>query len=151
MFEWKKTLNENKLLISLWEFIPDEWFQKIEVYFNNNTSHLEILNNINNKNRNQKYISLRKINFFITMYSKIHKTTFGDNNMFIFHEYDQQLSYYRRKYFDPFRRGNLEVRFSYYNKNNRKMQKIIEKFRKSFKNKENNTQNNRKTRKIIEK
>lgn len=96
---------------SLWSSIPSQWFTRIETYFSDHTEYALILDRINMKSKDERVMSLRKINFFITMYSKIHKTTYDDNK-FVYHEYDEQLTYYRRKFFDPFRRGELDATFT---------------------------------------
>lgn len=109
MFHWKKQTS-NVSLLRLWSGVPVSWITKIEDFFTDNQNYLQILKNINDKEKNETYISLRKINFFVTMYSKIHQVT-GSNQIFIYHNYNEQLNYYRRKYFDPFRRGQLQVDF----------------------------------------
>jgi hypothetical protein len=107
MFNWK---NEKVTFENL-KSIPQKWLENVDNFFEANPKYIKILVLINNKLRNNDYISLRKINFFITMYSRLKQTTITNKNVFVFHEYDEQLSFFRRKYFDPFRRGNLRINF----------------------------------------
>lgn len=110
MITWKiHSDSQDPSIQHLWTSIPKEWFERIETFFQKRPEYLRVLNSINSKENKKNYVSLRKINFFITMYSKINKVTFGNKKVFVYHDYDEQLSYYRRKYFDPFRRGSLEA------------------------------------------
>lgn len=51
-------------------------------------------------------ISLRVIEYFITIYAKNKRLVINNNKFNIYTEYKNQLKQYSKKYFDPFRRNN---------------------------------------------
>lgn len=87
--------------------------QNILQFFDEHT--IEILHFINYKYGVYKKISLRKINFFVIIYSKLENTHILKHGkpFYIYLEYTLQLRLYRRRLFDPFRRGVLKVFYIY--------------------------------------
>tara|TARA_A100001015_G_C14801132_1_gene636995 strand:+ start:50 stop:628 length:579 start_codon:yes stop_codon:yes gene_type:complete len=87
--------------------------QNILQFFDNDT--IKTLHFINHKLNTYKKISLRKINFFVIIFSKLENTYVYKNGkpFYIYLEYTLQLRLYRRRFFDPFRRGNLKVFYNY--------------------------------------
>ena len=77
--------------------------------FNKNYINENILYNILNS---ESIISIRLIDYFITKYAKNNKIVINiiENNIEtpinVFLSYKQQLKIYKKKYFDPFSRGN---------------------------------------------
>lgn len=90
--------------------------QNILEFFDKDT--IETLHFINHKLNEFKKISLRKINFFVIIFSKLENTYVYKNGkpFYIYLEYTLQLRLYRRRFFDPFRRGSLKVFYNYENK-----------------------------------
>ena len=103
-------LDLNKEVISIIGLTPQELIlMKPFEIFNKNYINENILYNILNS---ESIISIRLIDYFITKYAKNNKIVINiiENNIEtpinVFLSYKQQLKIYKKKYFDPFSRGN---------------------------------------------
>lgn len=94
--------------------IPRQWILNVTSFFNNDN--LNILHDINYKSPPYRRLSLRKINFFVIVHSKLYSTHLDDDQS-IYQAYLTQLKLWRRKFFDPFRRGIFVM---HYTKKNQK-------------------------------
>ena len=104
------SLDVNKEVISIIGLTPQELIlMKPFEIFNKNYINENILYNILNS---ESIISIRLIDYFITKYAKNNKIVINiiENNIEtpinVFLSYKQQLKIYKKKYFDPFSRGN---------------------------------------------
>lgn len=89
--------------------VPEKWLNNVTSFFDE--TNLLILHNINYKQEPFRKLSLRKINFFVIVHSKLHHT-YINKQFSIYQEYLSQLKIWRRKFFDPFRRGNFIMTYS---------------------------------------
>ena len=103
-------LDVNKEVISIIGLTPQELIlMKPFEIFNKNYINENILYNILNS---ESIISIRLIDYFITKYAKNNKIIYNiiENNVEtsinVFLSYKQQLKIFKKKYFDPFSRGN---------------------------------------------
>jgi hypothetical protein len=82
--------------------------KSLEKFYVNNVNMKKMLPIING----ESMISMRLIDFFVTLYSKQNRVTYNlveNNNKVLFNvylSYKSQLKAYNKKYFDPFSRGN---------------------------------------------
>jgi len=85
------TSQEHMIIKSMEKFYTDD---------NNIILFMSIINS-------RAHISIRLIDYFVTKYSKIHKTSYKYNNEIVnvFTSYKQQLKAFQKKHFDPFSRG----------------------------------------------
>lgn len=89
--------------------IPRQWILNVTSFFNE--ERLNILHDINYKSPPFRRLSLRKINFFVIVHSKLFDTHLDDDQS-IYQAYLTQLKLWRRKYFDPFRRGIFVMQYT---------------------------------------
>ena len=82
--------------------------KSLEKFYVNNVNMKKMLPIVNG----ESMISMRLIDFFVTLYSKQNRVTYNlveNNNKVLFNvylSYKSQLKAYNKKYFDPFSRGN---------------------------------------------
>ena len=91
----------NNIQVSLQENVIIKSFEKFYENVENIKKFIPIINSDSN-------ISIRLIDHFITKYCKKNKIIYklGDQNFNVFISYKQQLKTYKKKYFDPFSRGD---------------------------------------------
>jgi hypothetical protein len=77
--------------------------KSMEKFYTDDNNIILFMSIINSRAR----ISIRLIDYFVTKYSKIHKTSYKYNNEIVnvFTSYKQQLKAFQKKHFDPFSRG----------------------------------------------
>ena len=99
------TIVFNNIILSLQENLI---IKSLEKFYNNNINIEKFIPIVNSKSK----ISIRLIDYFITKYCKKNKITYKlcendiDTQFNVFISYKQQLKAFKKRYFDPFSRGD---------------------------------------------